>query len=559
MEWSAFVGRIPDGHQLANGKFQGGCPLCAREHGGEDSEKNLVAQQAAGRITVVCFGGHPVATVLAALGLQQSDLVISSPSPPTAGVSAQAPRPHIAAEAIGNPQEPSASPEPPTQAFHVNGNAQGTNGSQQQYVNEPGADEEETKFQEDLLRWKAQILPVAQTLLERDLGLRKLEGEALFKGLVEGLLPLPTQLRGYEPPALLPAHLIRGELEEIARHLVPITQPQERRNGHLITEDDKTALVINEEYLARPAVIDRLGYAQAIMLMIGGKHHGKTTNIRTMALSISRGLPIWGRATTPGHVIYVASDDEVASTRNELLKMGWTKERDSLTLVHIDPESDAEPEQVLEDIANLAEHERPILIILDMLFDFVPIRDELSYAGTRAAIGMVQRLADRTKALVVGSHHTPKYLTDAHDATNAALGSQGISARFSPIVFTRKWAPTLYSVESTTTRDPRGEQLKSQRIARNDNGWIEVVEDFKEWMKWEIYAARVLDLFEANKGYTAFEVSQRLNLDNSRANLTLKQLVKEEKLIREKQGRRYVYYLKATDMFQREGGNWSDA
>lgn len=327
----------------------------------------------------------------------------------------------------------------------------------------------------------------------------------------------------------------------------------------LIAEGYDDSLILNAEYLARPEIIERLGYSQSITLMIGAKHHGKTTNIRTLALSVMRGLPIWERKTYGGYVIYAASDDEVASTRNELLKMGWSKKGDPLEFVHINPDSDAGPQDILDEIAELAVRRKAVMVILDMLFDFVGIRNELSYAETRSAIGMVQRLADQTKCLVVGSHHTPKYLTDIHNAANAALGSQGISARFSPIILTRKWTETLYTVESTTTRDPRGQELKPMKIVKNDQGWIETAGEFKDWMKWEMYADRILGLFEGGDpthGHTVADVARKLEIDRSRAQNALYQLEKAGKLKRDKQGRAYKYYLSSTDMFDRKGGSF---
>jgi hypothetical protein len=339
-------------------------------------------------------------------------------------------------------------------------------------------------------------------------------------------------------------------------------------NGHhpparrlsIIVEDQEQAQIANAEYLARPEIVERLGYSQSIALMIGAKHHGKTTNVRTLALSVMRGLEIWGRCTAQGAVVYVASDDEVASTRNELLQMGWNQKSDPLHFVHLDPESDATPAQVLEDVAECAIKNSAILIILDMLFDFVPIKNELSYAETRQAIGLIQKLADNTKALVVGSHHTPKYLTDVHTAANAALGSQGVSARFSPIILTRKWSDSLFTVESTTTRDPRGQALTPIKIIRNEQGWVEPAGEFKEWMKWEMYAGRVMGLFEGGDptvGLTVHGVAEKLEIDRARAQNTLYQLTKLNQLKREKHGRSYRYYLASTSMFDREDGNFT--
>jgi hypothetical protein len=241
--------------------------------------------------------------------------------------------------------------------------------------------------------------------------------------------------------------------------LIDAAEPFEGPSS-IICENYETAVAANAEYLKRPEIVERLLYTRAISLDVGGKHHGKTSNVRTFAMSIMRGLPIYGRRTNQGHVIYAASDDEIATTRMELLRMGWNAKTDPLSLVHINPSDVAKPEKVLEDIANLALRNKSVFIVLDMLFDFAGIKDEMSYAGTTAAVAKIQTLSDWTSAHVKATHHSPKYVGDAATVATSALGSQGIVARFSPITLTRKWAEGLYTVESTKTRDPRGQRFR---------------------------------------------------------------------------------------------------
>lgn len=426
----------------------------------------------------------------------------------------------------------------------------------------------------DVDQWKLQVYDLARQkidgLMKSDPKTREfvsaMEIEA-FVGTVNQVRNLPNNWLTYDPDGLSQTE-IDEEVWTIAQAVQKIYAPAVANgNGKvehrlaLIRENQGFAMQANAEYLARPEIIEKLGYSQSIALMIGAKHHGKTTNVRTLALSVMRGLPIWGRNTSQGFVVYAASDDEVASTRNELLRMGWNQQSDPLELVHIDPQSNAEPQEILNEIGDVAISNKANLIILDMLFDFVGIRNELSYSETREALGMVQTLADKTKCLVVGSHHTPKYLNEGHSAANAALGSQGVSARFSPIILTRKWTDTLFTVESTTVRDPRGQELKPLKIIKNEMGWIETAGEFKEWMKWEIYAQRVLDLFDSpQRGLTVYSIAEKSGIERARVQNTVKELTDAGKLKREKQGRAFMYYLGSSNMFERQGGQWeSDA
>jgi len=306
------------------------------------------------------------------------------------------------------------------------------------------------------------------------------------------------------------------------------------------------AIAANEEYLKREAVVDRLFYTQAISLFVGGKHHGKTTLARTLAMAVMRGLPFLGRPTKQGFVIYAASDDEVAATRMELLRMGWNGRSDPLTLLHIHPEMVGEPQRVLDGIAKIGIRQKAVLIVLDMLFDFTAIKDEMSYAGTRGPIGKVQALADLTLANVSSTHHSPKYLLDTATAGQAALGSQGIAARFSPIVLTRKWAEGLYTVESTMTRDPRGEALTQTCIEVDENGWAQGAGEFKSWMKWRVFAPRVMSLFEGaepGKEYTVEAVSRELEISRPDAQNSLYRLHLAGHIQRYQKGRGYRYFV----------------
>jgi bifunctional DNA primase/polymerase-like protein/primase-like protein/AAA domain-containing protein len=314
----------------------------------------------------------------------------------------------------------------------------------------------------------------------------------------------------------------------------------------IIAEDYDAAVLSNAEYLQRPMIIDRLGFSQGIALAVGGKHMGKTTNVRTVALSVMQGLPVWDRETRQGYVIYAASDDEYPTTRMELLRMGWRANSDPLKLVRINPEQAAEPEAVLADLADLANSTGAILIILDMLFDFARIKDEMGYAHTREAVGKIQTLADQTKALILATHHSPKYMTDAMSAATAALGSQGIAARFSPIILTRKWADDLYTVDSTTTRDPRGVAIPPTCLTLDAQGWCRTAGEFKAWMKWKMFAERVMGMFEGGepgRELSVEAISRDLELSRQIVQNTLYNLFKARKLEREKKGKGYRYWL----------------
>jgi hypothetical protein len=341
---------------------------------------------------------------------------------------------------------------------------------------------------------------------------------------------------------------LQEELLPMADAYVPLPVEPEERRPAVISENYEKAITANELYLSRREIVERLCYAQSISLSVGGKHHGKSTTVRTEAMCIARGMPFLGRQTTQGHVIYAASAEEVPVARMELLRMGWDLQRDALSLVYENPDADdleEERNRVLYEIANIALRNQTVFIVLDMLFDFARIRDEMSYANTREAIGKIQKLADITKAHVLATHHSPKYMLDTAAAATAALGSQGIAARFSPIVLSRSWGEAIYTVESTMTRDPRGLALPQMLVEKDANGWIQNAGEFKDWMKWKLYQQRILDIMDAGEPedkYSVYGMAEQLKVAKPHIQNAMKRMAEIGILGRERHGRGFQYW-----------------
>jgi phage/plasmid primase-like uncharacterized protein len=324
----------------------------------------------------------------------------------------------------------------------------------------------------------------------------------------------------------------------------------------IIVEDYERALVTNREYLAREPVIERLGYTCSAGLLLGGKHHGKTTVMRTIALSVALGVPFFGRAVKQGHVVYAAAEDEYETTRMELLRMGWDSCRDQLSLVKFNPENaKADPDQVLDEIADLALKKGAVLICLDMLFDFAGIKDEMGYAHTKEATGRIVRLATLTKTFVLASHHSPKWIIDAATAAQSALGSQGVVARFSPAILVKMLCEKeLYTIESSAVRDPRGELLKQTCLELDECGWAMAGQPFQDWMRWVVHRQRIIDLFtceEPGARLTVIKVAQQLNIGRPQAQNALKHMYEAGVLGREKPNRSHAYFVPLGELYDR--------
>ncbi len=352
---------------------------------------------------------------------------------------------------------------------------------------------------------------------------------------------------GVTVPALV------GEVERI---LKPLAAPTIVESLAIPWEGFNSALAANEAYLKRVAVVDRLCFSSSVAMITGGKHAGKSTLARWMAICVSKGWPFLGREVSQGPVFYVASEDETMAARQELIRLGWSED-DPLRFLSA---QNIPYENLDEFLARLTDEIRSagaVMCVLDMLFDFVRIPDEMSYAGTREAVGKIQQVASGSEALIVVTHHAPKNAMIG-DAAVAALGSQGLAARVSPIVLVRRFGPGVHSISSTTVRDPRGEPILESRLVKNDDGSVVLGGAFKNYMLAEVYTERVIELLESEEGseYTASDVAENLDISYQVASKCLSLLAKQGVVGRTgsgKKGKPYRYAKIVVDISRSNG------
>jgi hypothetical protein len=378
-------------------------------------------------------------------------------------------------------------------------------------------------------------------------------------GLAQKLVEQARELLLLQPrPAEFSDTDVDDELHKLAAHAVEVFRgaylPAVSEN-HLADyvvsfELHGTAILANEEYLKRDPVVAGLCYASAVSMVTGGKHAGKSTLARWMAVCVAKGFPFLEREVQQGEVLYLASADETMAARQELLRLGWGPD-DPIKFLSM---SNVTVDQLkfIEALSDYIRQHQVKLIIMDMLFDFARITDEMSYAQTREALGVIQKVADVGNCHVVVVHHAPKYMTVA-DAAVTALGSQGLAARVSPIIQVRRHGPGVHSVLSTAVRDPRGEAVAEKRLTLNEDGSLTLGKVWKDWMQAEVFAPRVLELFETEPGQeqTRGDVQEALGISQPLASTCLKQLHTDGKLHRSgtgKKGSPYRYCIPLTEI-----------
>jgi hypothetical protein len=562
MDLRQFAGRFEGVHWLGDQKFRSQCPCLTHNDG--DPELSLIARESNGRILLACIAdqGDSTDSILTTIGLTAADLRISIPEATV-----------------------------PAAALSTNGTTHYSNGK----LPDVEAVTDDTPslsggWRTQRARESADSGRSAAVTASRDFGKWQLEVGYRFKHwftqvpdqqrellasteedtLVETLVTQAKDWITAQKSPLWPLpELNESEVdEELHRLAVKIVQafrddylpaiaeehlPAVPGHSVVICETAEQAELSNQEYMSRAASVAQLYYERAISLGVGGKHEGKTTATRTEALAIAAGEEVYGRATLQQPVIYAASDDEYATTRMELLRMGWLRRRLPLRLVKINASENPEPEQILAEIARIAEVEGSRFVILDMLFDFIRVQDEIKYAQTRTAVGRIQTLADEINGHVKATHHSPKWMPDATTAAKAALGSQGIVAKFSPVLLSKKWTDELYTIESTMTRDPRGLPIRPLCITRDNEGWARPAGDFKPWMKWRMYAERIIGLLEGGeegRRMSVAQVMEALAISRVETQNALYQMSRPGgQLERERAGKGYQYFLKTNDLF----------
>ena len=134
------------------------------------------------------------------------------------------------------------------------------------------------------------------------------------------------------------------------------------------TSNDLNFTMVSE-LLAEPDervswIVDGLLPSGGLSLLAGKPKAGKSTLARCLALSVARGLPVIGRDTVAGPVIYVALEDKRSEVKKHLREMGAGREAFRLMLAERDDNGllnvVAECLDRLLVIPNLGEEERSL-------------------------------------------------------------------------------------------------------------------------------------------------------------------------------------------------------
>jgi hypothetical protein len=348
-------------------------------------------------------------------------------------------------------------------------------------------------------------------------------------------------IKVYPAPADLSASDVDEQLHLLAEKSVGAflgnlpAKPKEEELPALPFHDFDLAELATEEYLKRTPVVEGLCYSSATSMITGGKHAGKSTLMRWLAICVVKGYPFLGRQVVQGPVIYCASEDEELPAMSELRRLGWTRGDPIIFLPKSKIPDDMDEQAVLHLLADKVNETKAVMIAVDMLFDFIPVQDELAYAGTRRATGMLQKVASVTGCHIVCVHHAPKHTDKNAEVTITALGSMGLAARVSPMILVVRWAHAIHTIETSDVRDPRGKPIEKMRLLQNEDGSMVLGQRFKEYMLATAYAERVLEVIieEPGQEFTIRNIMEICGIESyETARATLKWLFDQNRIQR---------------------------
>ncbi len=159
-------------------------------------------------------------------------------------------------------------------------------------------------------------------------------------------------------------------------------------------------------FLAEPA--ETVSYVLETTLPTGGlsmlgarPKTGKTTWARNLALAVSRGQSVLGRATNPGSVLYLALEEKRGELQRQFQAMGATNEP---ILVH----TGTAPDDATGELGRTVAYYKPALVVIDPLQDFARVRDMNDYSTVHARLAPIRDLARKSGTHILLLHHNNK-------------------------------------------------------------------------------------------------------------------------------------------------------
>jgi hypothetical protein len=136
---------------------------------------------------------------------------------------------------------------------------------------------------------------------------------------------------------------------------------------------------------------------------------GKSTLARNLAVAVTDGADFFGRATTPGRVLYLCLEEKRAEVAKHFRRMGAGG---ADLLIH----TGGAGNDALTELEQAIEQFQPVLAILDPLSRFVRVSDFNDYAKVSRELEPVIDLARASGCHILAVHHDGKGERDGGDS-----------------------------------------------------------------------------------------------------------------------------------------------
>lgn len=199
-------------------------------------------------------------------------------------------------------------------------------------------------------------------------------------------------------------------------------------------------------------IVDGLLPSQSPGILGGKPKVGKTVIAEQMLFSVSRGEPIFGRATIKGPCIYLALEHKLSEIRAHFELMGASGRED--IFVHA---GDIGIEN-LADVESEIKLRKARLVVIDPLWYFLRVRDANSYGDVAHAMRTLVRVARNNSAHILGVHHLTK--RDTPNPGDSILGSTALFAAVDTAILLQR-GPRFSTIQS---RQRFGEDLPETEL-----------------------------------------------------------------------------------------------
>ena len=287
---------------------------------------------------------------------------------------------------------------------------------------------------------------------------------------------------------------------------------------------------------------DRIAPSCGIIGVFGDPESGKSTFLRSFALSSVDGLEFLERKCERSNVLHLDLADEKLSHRRSFKNLGWGS-GSGMKLISTD--SLVGTPNALEMVENAVTETRSQVAIVDMMADLLKFRDMNDYANAKAALRGLRVLSQRTQALFFVPHHTPKAIGPDADVLKAGLGSQAIVGAFDLRMAVRRRAKDLSTLVMSNGKIG-GEPLTDEVVLiRNpETEWITLGGKWGDHRA-DYYLDKVVAFLTANTGERmgATRIAEEMNLNPGWIRGSLAKAAKAGVLKREKVGRGFTYWV----------------